>query len=195
MKNVLLAVAATICAMPALSQTEPGDDIGGIGTATCEDISGVENLPLLAQATDWGLGYLAGRQDGGQDVTEAATLSTADPADVAIAIGTYCREYPYALVLDAARDYGLDVFAEGPRPDPALGPDLPNRRPAARPEDWPPAAAIVANVQYSDGQSNLIATLRRMTEGEPTTEDRLSTQSRPSGVVPGLRPMPRPDRI
>ena len=175
-------ILLALLALPAFAQTDPGEDIGGIGTADCASISGVDNLPMLAQATDWALGYLAGRQDGGQEVTRGATLSTADPADVAVSIATYCRLFPYGLVLDAARNYGTEVFAEGPAPDPALGPDLPAMRPPARPEQWPPVVAVAAR----DGADAVGA--------DGVSEDRLSTQSRPAGIVPGLRPMPRPDR-
>ncbi|MGR3541931.1 MAG: hypothetical protein ACU0BS_10950 [Hasllibacter sp.] len=175
-------VLLALCTLPAGAQTVPGDGIGGIGTAACEDIAGIDNLPMLAQATDWALGYLAGRQDGGQQRTSDATLSTADPADVAVSLATYCRSYPYGLVLDAARNYGTEVFAEGPAPDPALGPDLPSLRPPQRPYIWPPVIAVAAE----DGMEAVGA--------DGVSEDRLSTQSRPAGIVPGLRPLPRPER-
>lgn len=187
--KIALTTTLALLAGPALAQTDPGEGIGGIGTAACEDIAGVENLPLLAQATDWGLGYLAGRQDGGQDAMGGATLSTSDPADVAVAIATYCRQYPYALVLDAVRGYGLEVFPDGPAPDPALGPDLPDLRPPARPVTWPPEAPAIA--WLGEGNPSPAGSARGL--AQDTAADRLSTQNRPAGVVPGLRPMPRPD--
>ena len=181
MKKSPIIAAALLGALPALAQTDPGEAIGGMGTLACQEITGVDNLPMLAQATDWALGYLAGRQDGGQAVVEDATLSTADAADVAVVLATYCNSYPYGLVLDAARSYGTEVFAEGPVPDPALGPTLPALRPPARPEVWPPIVVAAEDGSTTVGSGRV-------------SEDRISTQSRPPGVAPFLRPLPRPER-
>ena len=116
------------------------EGMAGIGVQGCETVAGAENTPVLAAAVDWGLGYLAGRRDGGHRPVEGEPLSTTDPADLAVGIVLYCRENPYGLVLDALRSYGLRVFAEGPEADPAQQPRLPRVRAFPRPEAGPSAA-------------------------------------------------------
>ena len=126
----------------AAGQTILGSEgMAGVGVQGCETIAGAENAPVLAAAVDWGLGYLAGRRDGGHRPVTGEPLSTTDPADLATGLVLYCREHPHGLVLDALRTYGLRVFAEGPDADPPRGPRLPRVRPRPRPAD---AAVLVA---------------------------------------------------
>ena len=129
-------------ALPAAAQDRPpgfDEPIAGPGIADCAAVSGVENVMNLAQATDWAMGYLAGRMDAGHspEVDDPAALT--DPLELAFQIRTYCDENPYALVLDALRAYGRDVFAAGPMPSPMSQPRLPQDAPPARPAIWPPA--------------------------------------------------------
>ena len=141
MPGALLAQDAAAPATPALPEAQSAQtQVAGMGTFGCEDVTGVENLSVLAAATDWSLGYLAGRQDAGHMPTDETVLSVTDPADVAVSIRLYCNRYPYALVIDALRDYGNRAFAAGPTAEPSLQPRLPNMRPRERPADWPPLA-------------------------------------------------------
>lgn len=136
------AIAAAIVAAPAAAQVVNESEVmAGIGIQGCETVRGVENAPVLAQAADWALGYMAGRRDAGHSPVDGTPLSTIDPTDLAVSIALYCREYPYAIILDALRDYGTRVFAEGPEADPALQPRLPSYAPLARPDEWPPVLA------------------------------------------------------
>ncbi len=146
LRSILLAslVPGLVAGLPAAAPGQAvlsAEGMAGIGVQGCESISGAENAPVLAAAVDWGLGYLAGRRDGGNRPVEGEPLSTTDPADLATGLVLYCRENPYGLVLDALRAYGLRVFAEGPQADPSSGPRLPRIRPLPRPEDTPVAEA------------------------------------------------------
>ena len=137
-------LAATLVAAPAFAQDRPpdfADPMGGPGLADCAEVMGVENVMNLAQATDWAMGYLAGRLDAGHApvVNDPATMT--DPLEVAVRIRTYCADNPYALVLDALRDYGRDVFDDGPMPAPMSQPRLPRDAPESRPAVWPPTRA------------------------------------------------------
>lgn len=138
-------VALLLLAWPAAAPAQAvlsAEEMAGIGVQECRSVLGPTNTPVLAGAVDWGLGYLAGRRDGGHRPVAGEPLSTTDPADLAVGILLYCREYPYGLVLDALRSYGRRVFAEGPDAAPALGPNLPRLRPLPRPEDGPPQAVL-----------------------------------------------------
>ena len=134
-------LAALLLAVPAFAQDRPPDfdePIAGPGVADCADVMGVENVMNLAQATDWAMGYLAGRMDAGDaPVTEDMEALT-DPLELAFQIRTYCDANPYALVLDALRSYGQDMFAAGPMPEPLSQPRLPSDAPLVRPAVWPP---------------------------------------------------------
>ena len=135
------AIIAALVAAPASAQVVNESEVmAGIGIQGCETVRGVENAPVLAQAADWALGYMAGRRDGGHSPVDGTPLSTVSPTDLAVSISLYCREYPHAIILDALRDYGTRVFAEGPEADPALQPRLPQYAPLPRPEEWPPVA-------------------------------------------------------
>ena len=138
-----LRLALAIAALPVAATCQEvlgSEGMAGVGVQGCETVTGVENAPVLAAAVDWGLGYMAGRRDGGHRPVPGEPLSTTDPADVAVGILRYCRENPYGLVLDALRSYGRRVFAEGPEAEPALQPRLPRMRPPARPGGSLPAA-------------------------------------------------------
>ena len=138
------AIAASIASLPASAPAQEvlsGEGMAGVGVQGCETIAGVENAPVLAAAVDWGLGYLAGRRDGGHTPVEGEPLSTTDPADLATGLVLYCREHPRGLVLDALRAYGERVFAEGPEAGRDTGLRLPRVRPPARPADAPILAA------------------------------------------------------
>ena len=139
------ALAVLLMAPPLAAPCQEvldAEDMAGIGVQGCETIAGAENAPMLAAAVDWGLGYLAGRRDGGHRPVEGEPLSTTDPADLATGLVLYCREHPHGLVLDALRAYGLRVFAEGPEADPPIHPPLPRIRPSPRPDDAPVLAAV-----------------------------------------------------
>ena len=148
-----LALAALAASLPAAAPGQAvlsAEGMAGVGVQGCETVSGVENAPMLAAAVDWGLGYLAGRRDGGHRPVPGEPLSTTDPADLATGIVLYCRENPYGLVLDALRAYGQRVFAEGPEADPAQQPRLPRTRPPRRPEDAPALVAAAATRAQAD---------------------------------------------
>ena len=134
-------IAALLLATPAAAQDRPPDfnePIAGPGVADCADVMGVDNVMNLAQATDWAMGYLAGRMDAGHAaVTNDPDLLT-DPLELAMQIRTYCAANSYALVLDALRAFGRDVFAAGPMPQPLSQPRLPSDAPETRPAVWPP---------------------------------------------------------
>lgn len=162
------AIIAACLAAPAAAQVVNESEVmAGIGIQGCETVRGVENLPVLAQAADWALGYMAGRRDGGHTPVDGTPLTTIDPTDLAVSISLYCREYPHAVILDALRDYGTRVFAEGPEADPALQPRLPQFAPPPRPENWPPLTAALP------GAPNF-----------PSAE----------GLTPDPRPRPRPQQ-
>ena len=147
---VIVALLAAPAAAPVAAQVVNESEVmAGIGIQGCETIRGVENASTLAQAADWALGYMAGRRDGGHSPVDGTPLSTVSPTDLAVSISLYCREYPHAVILDALRDYGTRVFAEGPEADPALQPRLPQYAPRARPDEWPP---VVAETLDEDGQ-------------------------------------------
>ena len=135
------AIATLLLALPAAAQDRPpgfDEPIAGPGVADCADVSGVDNVMNLAQATDWAMGYLAGRMDAGDAprVDDPAVLT--DPLELAFQIRTYCADNPYALVLDALRAFGRETFAAGPMPEPLSQPRLPSDAPAVRPDLWPP---------------------------------------------------------
>lgn len=132
------------------------EGMAGIGVQGCETVSGTQNTPVLAAAVDWGLGYLAGRRDGGQDLVAGEPLSTTDPADLAVGIVLYCRENPRGLVLDALRAYGLRVFGEGPLDDPLSRSRAPRVPPVPRPPDDPPDA-VLARIEAARAERRLEA--------------------------------------
>ncbi|TDL79720.1 hypothetical protein E2L08_08940 [Palleronia sediminis] len=107
-------LAALVVAAPAIAQETLPDDVpvSGIGREACATIIGVDNLPLLAQAGDWALGYLAGRVDAGQSPSEGATLSPVDPVDVVTGLSARCRQAPEGPVIDAVRGYAEEVFMQ-----------------------------------------------------------------------------------
>ena len=147
MPRRLPALAATIALLPHAGAGQAvlsAEGMAGIGVQGCETVAGAENAPVLAAAVDWGLGYLAGRRDGGHRPVAGEPLSTTDPADLATSIVLYCRQNPYGLVLDALRAYGLRVFAEGPEADPSQQPRLPRIRPRRRPDAVPEEAQAAA---------------------------------------------------
>ena len=149
-----LRLAALIALMPLAAPSQEvlsAEGMAGVGVQGCETITGVDNAPVLAAAVDWGLGYMAGRRDGGHRPVPGEPLSTTDPADLAVGILRYCRENPYGLVLDALRSYGRRVFAEGPEADPAQQPRLPRVRPPARPADLALDGAKLAFLEVADG--------------------------------------------
>jgi|GEM_PF-5633173 len=115
--------------------------IGGLGLAPCRDVTGPENAPLLAQAGDWMLGYMAGRIDAGETLVEGEPLSAASSIDIVTSIATFCVQNPDATVLGAARRYGQRVF--GTEPVDRQFEDAPSEvpRPAARPESIEEEAA------------------------------------------------------
>ena len=134
-------LAAILLTTPVAAQDRPPDfdePIAGPGVADCADVMGVENVMNLAQATDWAMGYLAGRMDAGDSPQAANPDALTDPLELAFQIRTYCDANPYALVLDALRAYGRDVFAAGPMPQPLSQPRLPSDAPEVRPAVWPP---------------------------------------------------------
>ena len=155
-----LRLALLIAALPIAASGQEvlsGEGIAGVGAQGCETVTGVENAPMLAATVDWGLGYMAGRRDGGQRPVPDEPLSTTEPADLAVGILRYCRDNPYALVLDALRAYGLRVFAEGPAAEPGRQPRLPRVRPPSRPEDLTPNAARMAFVEPAGAAAELAA--------------------------------------
>ena len=132
---------AFLLAMPAAAQDRPPgfeEPIAGPGVAGCADVMGVENVVNLAQATDWAMGYVAGRMDAGDAPVGTGTAALTDPLELAFRIRSYCDANPYALVLDALRDFGRETFAAGPMPEPLSQPRLPDDAPEARPAVWPP---------------------------------------------------------
>lgn len=88
--------------------------IGGIGLQPCGQITGVENVNVLAQAADWALGYMAGRIDGGDTLTEGEPLVALDSTDVATSMLIFCRANPGLPVIEAARSFGGRVFGTEP---------------------------------------------------------------------------------
>ena len=153
MRRFALTAAATLaCAAQAPAQVVNESEVmAGIGIQDCSTIRGVQNAPVLAQAADWALGYMAGRRDAGHSPVDGTPLSTTSPTDIATSIVLYCREYPHAVILDALRDYGTRVFAEGPEADPALQPRLPSYAPRHRPEEWPPVAIDATGSADAEG--------------------------------------------
>ena len=134
-------LAAIVVAMPVAAQDRPpgfDEPIAGPGIADCAEVTGVDNVMNLAQATDWAMGYLAGRMDAGHSAEGNDPEKLTDPLELAFQIRTYCDANPYALVLDALRAYGRDVFADGPMPAPLSQPRLPQDAPEYRPAVWPP---------------------------------------------------------
>ncbi|SPJ24298.1 hypothetical protein [Palleronia abyssalis] len=133
---------ASLAALPAYAQDEP--PVGGIGRLACSEITGAANAPYLAQASDWALGYMAGRIDAGQSPAEGETLSPDDSVDVIAGIAIRCRETPDAPVIDAVRAYADRIFDEtaegGPvtADPPAPPPDMPPEPEAPRETDAPP---------------------------------------------------------
>ncbi|RVT84039.1 hypothetical protein DXV76_10070 [Rhodobacteraceae bacterium CCMM004] len=145
----LQAAAAVLCACVALSaaaQDEPPEaadeaaaqGIGGIGLEACRNITGVQNLPVLAQVSDWALGYMAGRADGGAVPDPDEPLSPTSSTDLATAILTHCTGNPDATVLAAVRRVAARVYGGGPEDGayevaPPFGPAR-TVRPPQRPE-------------------------------------------------------------
>ena len=212
-----LALAAAIAALPAASAGQAvlsAEGMAGIGVQGCETVAGAQNAPVLAAAVDWGLGYLAGRRDGGHRPVPGEPLSTTDPADLATSIVLYCRANPYGLVLDALRAYGLRVFAEGPEADPSQQPRLPRVRPPRRPDAVPPeavAAAARARARSADAPAGTVIVAGLVPEPatpqvadapapEPATRaaGRFGTLVPPtaggvrSSSAPGASPLPAP---
>lgn len=194
-------VAALLLAWPATATGQvvlDAEGMAGIGVQECRSVLGARNAPVLAAAVDWGLGYLAGRRDGGHRPVEGEPLSTTDPADLAVGLVLYCREYPYGLVLDALRSYGQRVFAEGPEAAPALRPNLPRLRPPPRPEGGPPQAALDAVARAGSGAaivSRGAATAGALSEVAPTTvTTRFPRSARAPEAAPAPPPRPVGDR-
>ena len=136
-----VTLAALLLAAPAWAQDRPpgfDEPMAGPGVADCEDVMGVENVMNLAQSTDWAMGYLAGRLDGGDEPVSDDPEALTDPLELAVQIRTYCAANPYALVLDALRAYGRTSFGAGPMPQPLSQPRLPSDAPEVRPAVWPP---------------------------------------------------------
>ncbi|MBJ3762803.1 hypothetical protein ILP92_08600 [Maribius pontilimi] len=146
--------AIAIVMMSAGAALAQGDDasmrdlaakagIGGIGLSACSDVTGAENAPLLAQAGDWLLGYMAGRIDAGEMLVEDEPLSAASSIDIVTSIATFCAENPDATVLAAARRYGGRVFGTEPvRRAFEIAPSV-VKRPESRPETDDTAEADV----------------------------------------------------
>ena len=116
----LPALVATFLATQALSQATAEDTgtteagIGGIALELCENVVGAQNAPVLAQAGDWGLGYMAGRIDAGEMLVEGTPLSASNSIDIVTSVALHCRDNPEDSVLDALRLYAETVFGTSP---------------------------------------------------------------------------------
>lgn len=113
--------------------------IGGLGLETCANLVGAENSPRLAEATDWTLGYMAGRLDAGEKLVKDEPLAASDSTDIATALLLHCRNAPDATVLAAARAYGERVFGTEPELRQFEAAPIEVIHPKPRPEDLVPA--------------------------------------------------------
>jgi hypothetical protein len=148
-RPVLAGLAALTLSAP-LSYAEPASTIGGVGLQYCANVTGPGNVPNLAEAVDWALGYYAGRIDSGQ-VPAPAGPETADPLDAAAMIVSHCRKHPDDTVLEAVRQQSVEVFATHAAPQAPLAEDLAmqsafempaaGQRPRPRPQRQTPETA------------------------------------------------------
>lgn len=119
---------------PGVAELAAEAGIGGIGLRPCADVIGAANAPILAQAGDWMLGYMAGRIDAGETLVEGEPLSAASSIDIVTSIAAFCAGNADATVLAAARRYGQRVFGTEPvRRAFETAPTV-TGRPAPRPE-------------------------------------------------------------
>lgn len=125
---------------PSVTEAAEARGIGGMGLTACRDLAGAENTPLLAQAGDWMLGYMAGRIDAGEMLVADEPLSAASSIDVVTSIATFCGANGEATVLAAARRYGQRVFGTEPLQRSFETAPAAVTRPESRPASIPVAA-------------------------------------------------------
>ena len=129
----------------ALAERAGDAGIGGVGLEPCSGVVGADNAPMLAQASDWALGYMAGRIDGGDTLVAGEPLSAANSIDLVTGLLLHCRENPDHTVLAAARAYGARVF--GTEPVERAFEDAPGIAPRPRSRPGELAEAVAAEAQ------------------------------------------------